>query len=194
MFKFKPPNYPLLADEKLIVAITNGDSSAFNELYKRYNERMLYYFYRMLWNDKEMAQDFLQDLFIKIIDKPHLFDVERKFSTWIFSIAHNMCKNEYRNRVVRDIVEKGTDTDYIPDDEETTNYSSFQIEDVFSCLNEFDEMHRTAFLLKYREGLSIDEISSILELPVGTVKSRLFYTRKKIQKKLQHKIHGNNEY
>ncbi|OFY48713.1 MAG: hypothetical protein A2W85_05655 [Bacteroidetes bacterium GWF2_41_31] len=194
MFKFKPLNYQQLADEKLIVAITNGDSSAFNELYKRYNERLLYYFYRMLWNDKEMAQDFLQDLFIKIIDKPHLFDVERKFSTWIFSIAHNMCKNEYRNRVVRDIVEKGTDTDSIPDDEETTNYSSFQIKDVFSCLNEFDEMHRTAFLLKYREGLSIEEISSILELPVGTVKSRLFYTRKKIQKKLQHKIHGNNEY
>ena len=80
MFKFKPLNYQQLADEKLIVAITNGDSSAFNELYKRYNERLLYYFYRMLWNDKEMAQDFLQDLFIKIIDKPHLFDVERKFS------------------------------------------------------------------------------------------------------------------
>jgi RNA polymerase sigma-70 factor (ECF subfamily) len=194
MFRFEPLNYQQLADEKLIVAITNGDSSAFNELYKRYNERLLYYFYRMLWNDKEIAQDFMQDLFMKIIDKPHLFDVERKFSTWIFSIAHNMCKNEYRNRVVRDIIEKGTDTEYIPDDEETTNYSSFQIEDVFSCLNEFDEMHRTAFLLKYREGLSIDEISSILELPVGTVKSRLFYTRKKIQKKLQHKIHDNNEY
>ncbi|NOU46613.1 MAG: RNA polymerase sigma factor [Bacteroidales bacterium] len=191
MFKFKAPNYQNLADEKLIVAITNGDSAAFNALYKRYNERILYYFYRMLGNDKELAQDFLQDLFLKIIDKPHLFDVERKFSTWIFSIAHNMCKNEYRNRVVRDIVDRDADTDYIPYDEETTNYLSFQIEDVFSCLNEFDEMHRTAFLLKYREGLSIDEISSILELPVGTIKSRLFYTRKKIQKKLQHIIPCN---
>lgn len=193
MIKFKSPNYQQLTDEKLIVAINNGDSAAFNELYKRYNERMLYYFYRMLWNDRELAQDFLQDLFFKIIDKPHLFDVKRKFSTWIFSIAHNMCKNEYRNRAVRHIVEKGADTDSIPYEEETINYSSLQIEDVFSCLNEFDEMQRTAFLLKYREGLSIDEISSILELPVGTIKSRLFYTRKKIQKMLQHKIHSSNE-
>ncbi|MDO8896429.1 MAG: RNA polymerase sigma factor [Bacteroidales bacterium] len=194
MFKIKSPNYKQLADEKLIVAIANGDSAAFNELYKRYNERMLYYFYRMLWNDRELAQDFLQDLFFKIIDKPHLFDVERKFSTWIFSIAHNMCKNEYRNRVVRDIIEEGADTDIILYDEEPVNYSSLQIEDVFNCLHEFDEMHRTAFLLKYREGLSIDEISAILELPVGTIKSRLFYTRKRIQKKLQHKIHSSNEY
>lgn len=194
MFRIKSPNYQQLADEKLIVAITNGDSAAFNELYKRYNERMLYYFYRMLWNDRELAQDFLQDLFFKIIDKPHMFDIERKFSTWIFSIAHNMCKNEYRNRVVRDIVEDGADTDCIAYDEEPANYASFQIEDIFNCLNEFDEMHRTAFLLKYREGLSIDEISAILELPVGTVKSRLFYTRKRIQKKLQHKIHSCNEY
>jgi RNA polymerase sigma-70 factor (ECF subfamily) len=194
MFKFKTPNYQNFADERLIFAITNGDSTAFNELYNRYNERLLYYFYRMLGNDKELAQDFLQDLFLKIIDTSHLFDVERKFSTWIFSIAHNMCKNEYRKRVNRDIIVECADTDSIPYDEETTNNLSFQIEDVFSCLNEFDEMHRTAFLLKYREGLSIDEISSILELPVGTIKSRLFYTRKKIQKKLLHIIYCSNEF
>jgi len=194
MFKFKPTNYQKLSDEKLAATIMNGDSAAFNELYDRYNARILYYFYRMLGNDKELAQDFLQDLFFKIIDKPQLFDVERKFSTWIFSIAHNMCKNEYRSRQVRNIMEKGFDADSFLDNEETADYSSLQIEDIFSCLNEFDEIHRTAFLLKYREGLSINEISAILCLPTGTIKSRLFYTRKKIQEKLQHRIHNSNEY
>lgn len=194
MFKFKPPNYRKHSDEKLAATIMNGDSAAFNELYDRYNARILYYFYRMLGNDKELAQDFLQDLFFKLIDKPHLFDVKRKFSTWIFSVAHNMCKNEYRSRKVRDIMEKGVDADSFPDNEETADYSSLQIEDIFSCLNKFDEIHRTAFLLKYREGLSIDEISAILCLPAGTIKSRLFYTRKKIQEKLLPKIHNNNEY
>ncbi len=187
MFNFKPPNYKELADEKLLRAIVNGNAKAFNELYRRYSERMLYYFYRMLGKDRELAEDFLQDLFFKIIDKPHFFDTSRKFSTWIFSIAYNQCKNEYRSRNVRNIVEKVDNPDCFPQDEPDATESPYRLEDVFDCLSQFDETHRTAFLLKYREGLSIDEISAILDLPKGTVKSRLFYTRKKIQERLLEK-------
>jgi RNA polymerase sigma-70 factor (ECF subfamily) len=105
-----------------------------------------------------------------------------------------MCKNEYRNRANRDVIEMANDVDYFEHDEVTTGDPLYQIEDIFNCLSEFDEIHQTAFLLKYREGLSIDEISSILELSVGTIKSRLFYTRKKIQKKLQQSSHLSSEY
>jgi len=185
MFNFKETNYSKLTDEKLVRAIINGDTKAFNELYNRYSERMLYYFYRMLGNDRTLAQDFLQDLFFKIIDKPHLFDTNRKFSTWIFSIAYNQCKNEYRSRNIRGVTEKIDNPDCFPQVELIEDEMPCQIEDIFDCLNEFDEMHRTAFLLKYREGLSIDEISAILDLPKGTVKSRLFYTRKRIREKVQ---------
>lgn len=188
MFKFKSPTYQQFSDEKLTIFISNGDVAAFNELYNRYNERMLYYFYRMLWNDKELAQDFLQDLFMKLIDKLYTFNADRKFSTWLFSIAHNMCKNEYRKRQirVRAVLEPDVACDAFED--EAANYSVLQIEDVFDCLNDLDELHRTAFLLKYREGLSMEAIGAVLDLPVGTVKSRLFYTRKKIQKELMRKI------
>lgn len=188
MFKFKSPTYQQFSDEKLTVFISNGDVAAFNELYNRYNERMLYYFYRMLWNDKELAQDFLQDLFMKLIDKLNTFNADRKFSTWLFSIAHNMCKNEYRKRQIR--VHAALEPDVACDafEDEAAVYSALQIEDVFDCLNDLDELHRTAFLLKYREGLSIEAIGVVLDLPVGTVKSRLFYTRKKIQKELMRKI------
>ncbi len=185
MFQLKAPNYRKLADEKLLIAIQNGDSKAFDEIYKRYNERLLYYFYRMLWNDKELAQDFLQDLFYKVIDKPHLFNPKHKFSTWLYSIAHNMCKNEYRSRNVRTIMETVDNVDAFINIEQDSDDFPFKVEDIFKCLNKFDEIHQTAFLLKYREGLSIDEISEILELPKGTIKSRLFYTRKRIQEELQ---------
>lgn len=188
MFRFKSWTYQQLSDEKLTIFISNGDVAAFNELYNRYNERILYYFYRMLWNDKELAQDFLQDLFMKIIDKLNTFNADRKFSTWIFSIAHNMCKNEYRKRKVREVAVMELDVVYDAFDDETAVYSALQIEDVFDCLNDLDELHRTAFLLKYREGLSIEAIGAVLDLPVGTVKSRLFYTRKKIQKDLIRKL------
>lgn len=194
MFKFKPPDHRKLSDEKLVVATGNGDAKAFNELYGRYRDRMFYYFYRMLGNDRELAEDFLQDLFFKIIDKPHLFDPERRFSTWIFRIAYNQCKNEYRSRDVRNVIEKVDDPDRFPQDEMIHGEPPFRAEDVFECLEEFDETHRTAFLLKYREGLSIDEISTVMDLPKGTVKSRLFYTRDKIRKKLSHRINQYNEH
>lgn len=194
MFKFKPPDHRKLSDEKLVVATGNGDAEAFNELYSRYRDRMFYYFYRMLGNDRELAEDFLQDLFFKIIDKPHLFDPERKFSTWIFRIAYNQCKNEYRSRDVRNVVEKVDDPDRFPQDEAMHFEPDLQAEDIFECLEEFDETHRTAFLLKYREGLSIDEISTVMDLPKGTVKSRLFYTRDKIRKKLSRRINQYNEH
>ncbi len=188
MFRFKSRTYQQLSDEKLTIFISNGDVAAFNELYNRYNERILYYFYRMLWNDKELAQDFLQDLFMKIIDKLNTFSTDRKFSTWVFSIAHNMCKNEYRKRQIRALAALEPDVACDAFDDETAVYSALQIEDVFDCLNDLDELHRTAFLLKYREGLSIEAIGAVLDLPVGTVKSRLFYTRKKIQKDLIRKL------
>ena len=164
-----------------------GNSEAFSELYRRYNKRLLYYFYRMLGNDSLLSQDFLQELFFKIIEKPFLFDSSRKFSTWIFSVAHNMCKNEYRSKEVRKIMLKNENLDiYFENDSETTSKDKM-VEAIFIELEMFDESHKTSFLLKYREGFSLEEISETLNLPVGTIKSRLFYTRKRLQEILTSK-------
>jgi RNA polymerase sigma-70 factor (ECF subfamily) len=193
MFSLKAPDPKKLSDEKLVRAMSNGNVEAFNELYNRYRSRMLYYFYRMLGGNSSIAEDFLQDLFFKLIDKPHLFDTRRKFSTWLFSVAHNMCKNEYRKREVRQILVSNNSTETVAVEEEPNQYAQVSAEDIYACLDEFDENHRSAFLLKYREGLNIDEISDILMLPPGTVKSRLFYTRKKIQKMLEYKSNESDE-
>jgi RNA polymerase sigma-70 factor, ECF subfamily len=184
MFDNKEISLDIQTDERLYILMTRGDARAFNMLYNRYQSKLLYYFFRMLGNDKSIAQDFLQDLFFKIVDKPHLFDTTRKFSTWVFSMAHNMCKNEYRGQAVRKILIKGKNTDCYT--ENITNHSEKEklIENIFKELELFDENHRSAFLLKYREGLGIEEIGQILGLPSGTVKSRLFYTRKKLQEVL----------
>jgi RNA polymerase sigma-70 factor, ECF subfamily len=184
MFGNKEINLEIQTDEKLYIFMTRGNARAFNMLYHRYQSKLLYYFYRMLGNDKSLAQDFLQELFFKIVDKPHLFDTTRKFSTWVYSVAHNMCKNEYRGQAVRKILIKGQNTDFYT--ENPVNYSEKEklIEKIFIELELFDENHRSAFLLKYREGLGIEEIGQILGLPAGTVKSRLHYTRKRLQEVL----------
>jgi RNA polymerase sigma-70 factor, ECF subfamily len=176
-------------DEELPGFIAGGDQKAFEELYKRYSQRMLRYFHRMLWKDKEKAEDFMQDIFLKIIRDPSAFDPKRKFSTWIYSVAHNMCKNEYRKQSIRH------QTDY----EEAIELHAaegigpeMQIDVrrfrnlVYEELEQLDETQRTTFLLRYEESFSIREISQVLDCSEGTVKSRLFYTLKKLAAKLHH--------
>jgi len=185
-FKHSHTNSP---DEQLVQLMVSGDSKAFNQLYERYNQRLLYYFYRMLGNSNEKAQDFLQDIFIKLIDKAETFDASRKFSTWIFSIAHNMCKNEYRRMEIRknsDIEafhEILLEQDDIQFENQTDNLEDFT-NDLFEALDTLDEIHKTVFLLHYREDFSLKDIGQTLEISEGTIKSRLFYARKKLSERL----------
>jgi len=89
------------SDERLMERVVRGDERAFTELYDRYQGRLLTYFHRMLWSDCERAEDLLQDLFTKLAQRPGMYDPERPFRTWLFSVANNMCKNEYRREEVR---------------------------------------------------------------------------------------------
>jgi RNA polymerase sigma-70 factor (ECF subfamily) len=177
------------SDEELVKQIADGNASAFTHLYHRYNKRLLYYFYRMLGNSEVKAQDFLQDLFMKVIDKADSFDPSRKFSTWIFSIAHNMCKNEYRRLNIQKETPIDVYVDYLPEkeelnfDEEDIDPAQFQKE-LFEALDQFDEIHKSVFLLHYREGFSLKDIAVSLDISEGTIKSRLHYTRKRLAAQL----------
>lgn len=175
------------SDSELMLRIVSGDQAAFSQLYNRYKDRMYYYFYRMLGNSREHANDFVQELFMKLIEKPEKYNPDFSFTTWIYSVANNMCKNEYRRRGIRqEYIELEDKEEKI----EFLNDASIEpeqvIEKIFETLNLLGEEHRSAFLLRYREGFSIREVAEILDLPEGTVKSRLFYSKKLLAEKLDY--------
>ena len=182
--------YTDLEDELLMEKVAGGDGAAFSELYERYSTALINYFFRMLWRDREKAEDFMQELFTKLIHKPHLYNPERKFKTWMYSIANNMCKNEYRRMEVRRNTSNGLgDREDIKDRTELSDKlvdRELFNEKLDEELLELSDNHRTVFELRYREDLSIKEIAEILECSEGTIKSRLFYTIKKLSEKLQH--------
>lgn len=169
--------------------VTKGDSSAFEEVYDRYASKMMNYFHRLLWKDRLKAEDFTHELFTKIIQKPESFDPSRSFKTWLFSIANNMCKNEYKKAEVRknadDIIKHDIDVQsdgsYILNALDREKFNA----DLDRELSKLDENHRLTFELRYRQEFSIKEISEMLNCSEGTVKSRIFYTLKKIGKKLK---------
>ena len=175
------------SDSELMQQIVLGDQAAFSELYHRYKGRMYYYFYRMLGNSADTANDFLQELFMKLIEKPESYNPAYSFSTWLYSVANNMCKNEYRKRGIRQEYQEAEalepQIDYLSD---STIEHEQVVEKIFATLDSLGEEHRSAFLLRYREGFSIKEVAEILELPEGTVKSRLFYAKKMLAEKLEY--------
>ena len=168
--------------------VTKKDAKAFSEIYDRYGKKMLNYFHRMLWKDKEKAEDFMQDLFVKIIEKPQMFDASRPFKTWLYSIANNMCKNEYKKQEIRrdkhEILTRELDNSIQDDFSENLDFREFNVK-LDQELQKLDENHRSTFIMRYKEDLTIKEISEIMECSEGTVKSRLFYSLKKLTPHLQ---------
>lgn len=182
-------SYKDQADEQLMQLITKGDQLAFSELYDRYGRIMINYFYRMLWKDREKAEDFMQDLFMKIVNKPQLYDPKRPFKTWIYSVANNMCKNEYRKQEVRKNTSSGLDESWNVSNNDRDQISKVDDHIFTDRLNEeldkLDEKQRTTFVLRFHEEMSIKEIAEIFDCSEGTVKSRIFYTLKKLSEGLE---------
>lgn len=187
MSLFKP-DYKTLTDEALMRFICDSNEDAFNELYNRYSKKMLQYFIRLLNNDKDKAQDFLHDLFLKIISKPESFDRNKVFSTWIYAIATNMSRNEYRNAERRkDILIENIDLHTGTEEEKYSESFDAEIfkEKLAFEIAQLEDVQRETFILRFHEEQSIREISEIMNCSEGTVKSRIHYTLKKLTKKLK---------
>ena len=181
-------NYQKQEDEQLMRMVAKGDQQAFDEIYARYAAKLSYYFFSKLKHDKEKGEDFIHDLFAKLIDRPELFDPNKSFKTWIYSVANNMCINEYKKMAVRSNTTNGIALD-LPisshekslDDQLQESDFSQQLEEVLDSL---EDKHREVFLLRHIDGVSVKEVAKILSINEGTVKSRLYYATKKIAGKL----------
>ena len=144
-----------LDDGRLVLEHLAGDAQAFGALVDRYQTRLLNFINRTI-GDRERAEDLVQEVFIRVFRHLHRFDQTKKFSTWIYTIASNLAKNELRNRSRNPLV-------------------LFQTikEAVDQCVGQHPTHHRAVFVLRELEGKSYAEIADITGCNLGTVKSRL---------------------
>ena len=149
-----------LTDEQLIEIYQCNDGKrsqiAFSHLYKRYAKLMLNYFYFSLNHDHNKAQDFVHDLFVKILEKHHTFNHDQFFKAWIYRIAENMCNNEFRkNNVIRKYNDQFILTaEILTLNPETEN-------DLRKCINDLNPEQRSIIVLRFKLKLSIKEIAQI---------------------------------
>ena len=176
------------SDEELVGLYIEGQEWAFRELLERYSKKILNYINRIIY-DRDRAEDLLQDTFIRVHRNIDRFNTERRFSTWLYSIATNLAKNELRN-VGRSPVFffqtlifhnkykqmfEAADRTPKPDD---LLYKSQLKQIVAKAVRELPEQHRLIFTLREIEGKSYREIAEITDSNIGTVKSRLNRSRR----------------
>jgi RNA polymerase sigma-70 factor, ECF subfamily len=183
--------FSIYNDEELMQHIVNGEVVAFDELYYRYSKSIMAYLYRMLNFDKALAEDALQDIFLKIAEAPQKFDRSRSFKTWIFSVASNSCKNYYRHKNI--VNESKSELLYYEESKLDNSFmqplsklDALKFNNLLSeVLNELPAEKKEAFILRYQEDRSLNDIAEIQNCPLGSVKSRLHYTIKQLEEKLQ---------
>ena len=179
-------------DEELVKRFQEGDERAYIQLVKRYKDRLLNFVYRYL-NSYEQSEDVVQDTLMKLYTSAHMYREIAKFSTWIFTIAANLAKSELRRLKRRRTVSIHTmgfddkeyeipSETYDPAKETESNYGEKQIQEAIDTL---PDQFKTVIILREVQQLSYEEISQILGISIGTVKSRINRGRLRLQKLLK---------
>lgn len=175
------------SDEQLMKRAARGNDRAFEELYNRHARRLQGFFVRRLGNDAELAADFMHDTFLRLYAARETYREGRNFRTWLYTIAYNLCRNHHRNQLTI-ISDEGID---ITDD---ANFEvDLEMKDLHDALREvlrkLPEPYAMLFSLHYEEELTIPQIANIVDLPEGTVKSRLHKTMNIIKQNLKQYEH-----
>lgn len=180
------------SDKELMEKVKSDDTFAFNTLVERYKLRLFNLIYRLLQN-KEEAEDVLQETFLRVYRERESYDPTYAFSTWIYTIALNLCKNELKRRKKF----KFFGIDLIKNSREFASEGIKQDNRLGSTLEKailsLPVKYRTAFLLRDVNGLSYEEISEFMGIPMGTVKSRVNRARLMLRDRLKPKIKEHYE-
>jgi RNA polymerase sigma-70 factor (ECF subfamily) len=190
------PMVPPTDVNALIEAHLAGDPRAFGQIVQRYQLRLLNFVFRMI-GDRERAEDLVQEAFLRVHRHLDRFDRSRKFSTWVYTIASNLAKNELRNRSRSPLV---TFEQARPRDEEDHRPVDFEDKEnrpddlyeqrtlkalVDDTVAKLSSHHREVFVLRELEGKSYEEIADIMHCNLGTVKSRLNRARQSFAELIQ---------
>ncbi len=190
-----------LTDNELMQRLQQGDRQALDTLIDRWQKPIMAFIYRFIL-DYEWAQDLTQETFVKLYMHSDRFKTDRKFSSWIYAIAGNLCKNWLKWNKRRTLI----DQPYFEDWQEANTLSiadknaaepSKQLlkdesnQQVIRAIESLPYALKTTVLLHYYQGLSYEDISESLGCSVRGVESRLYRARKQLKRKLKLRLLGD---
>lgn len=181
-------------DRILINDALEGDQRAYDVLIKKYRSSVYNLVYRMIENRQE-AEDIVQETFIKAFNALKTFNEEFAFSTWLFKIATNNCIDTLRKRKLQtysldtpvqtkdgEVSRDFADERYSP---EQSTISSESTSIILDSVESLPKKYQLVINMRHKEDRSYEEISELLEIPIGTVKARIFRAREILKRKLK---------
>ena len=158
---------------ELLKKVSHGDEEAFRELYNLTHKSVFFYLYRLL-RDRDMAEDILIEVFTEVWNGVKNYEGRSKVKTWIFGIARNLGIKELRKRKIH---EKINDYPHLSDGTMPDAESTDRKRILKDAMSRISYKHRRALDLVFFHGMNYQEISEVLNIPVNTVKTRVFYAK-----------------
>jgi RNA polymerase sigma-70 factor, ECF subfamily len=194
-----PPDWAELSDQDVVLHAVAGREAAYRELIRRYQRPIFALLFRMV-RDRELAEDLAQETFIKVLNAIDSYRPEFKFSSWIFKIANNTAIDHLRRRSLDTLSLDGSPHAATAEAVEATTLqisdgAESQLEEVTArelglqietAIAELRPEYRACILLRHVEGRPYEEISEMLDLPLGTVKTYIHRARNELRILLAH--------
>ena len=185
-------NSESISDKDILSDLVNGDIDAFDIIVDRYKNRLFNFVFRFV-HDTDVAEDIVQETFLRVFRKRREYRAIANFSTWIFTIAGNLAKSELRRRKrwrflsIDTGSEEEKSFDIMDSGMKPDRVTAVRMlnENVQNSIDRLQSKYREALILRDIEGMSYQQIAEIVGVPVGTVKSRVNRARLKLQKRLK---------
>lgn len=178
-----------LSDNALVLQILQGKVRSFKILVERY-QRGAYLFASGMIGNHDDAYDLSQEAFVRAYKNLNRFNPVYQFKTWFFQILSNLCKNHLRQKANRGVVITSSEVTATvaapPRERPDILYEKSETKRaVWTCINELPEKFREIIILSHFQEMSYDQIAEVLDIPRGSVMSRLYYARLKLREILE---------
>jgi RNA polymerase sigma-70 factor (ECF subfamily) len=176
------------SDSELMMAVQDGKKLAFNVLVERYKKKA-YYIALGLVGDSDEAYDLSQEAFIRVYNARKRYDRKRPFFSWFYAILSNLAKNQIKKKSVRAEYARQVKNEHNPTQDFSSSPDVIVEADetkkqVWAAIEKLSYDHREIIILRHFQDLPYDEIAKLLDIPTGSVMSRLYYARKKLREVL----------
>ncbi len=176
-----------ITDEQLALAVQQGSEANLRWLMERHHTLLLGFLFRMTHGDRPLAEDLLQETMIRMMRGIQQYDGKRPFKPWLYQIAVNLTRDYYKQAEMRHTQSANGAMEMVQAGQkpETVLLAKETKDEAITAVYHLPPHQREAILLRYAEEMSLSEIASILDIPVGTVKSRLSLGLKALRQSLR---------
>lgn len=183
------------SDEQLMAGVMTGDQMALSALVTRHHGPLLGYLYRFVGGNRLLAEDLVQETMLHVL-RQRTYQPDRPFKPWLYTIATNLARDYFKSAAVRQRWQKDDEEEVLLqlyDDTAGPEEHALAAEkglEVRVALTQLREEYRVVLLLRFYQGFSLQEIAETLQIPLGTVKSRLSVGAHRLRKMLTSVLKG----